>query len=819
MDISYNWLKDYLQTDLTNEQMSYILTDIGLEVEGIRRYESIKGGLEGICIGKVISCEKHPNADRLHITQVDVGENATLQIVCGAPNVAAGQSVVVARIGATLYPTEGEAFTIKKSKIREAISEGMICAEDELGIGSSHAGIMVLNDAPPCGMPAKEYFKIAVDTIFEIGLTPNRSDAASHLGVARDVLAYLKTHHPTTQRLRYPEITSFPTNTAPNPIQITIEDTEACPRYSGLCIADVTVKESPEWLKNRLNAINIRPINNIVDITQYILFEFGQPLHAFDANKIKGKKVIIKKLAEGTPFVTLDSIERKLTDKDLMICNDTEPMCIAGVMGGKDSGITAETKHVFLESAYFNPVSIRKTSKHHSLKTDASFRYERGCDPNITTYALQRAALLIQQIAGGSISTPTDVYPTPIKKKEVTLHYQRLNALIGKEIDRETVDKIILALEMKITAKTDDSICIAVPTNKPDVTREADVIEEFLRIYGYNHVETTNTFTYTPSTLKENPLIALKERISSYLSSNGFFEIMNNSLTKSEYADFDFINKQETISLLNPLSKDLQHMRQSLLFGGLESIVNNINHSNENLRLYEFGTIYNRNLHTTSDHSVVERYLHQTHLALFVTGKQHSESWQYKANDLDFYYLKNTIENVLSKANFDLKRFTCQSELTAGALCHVLNYAFDSQTILRIGEVNKDVLKHFGIKQNVYYADIDCDKLIALDIKKKVLFKELNKFPEVERDLALLLDKHITYKEVEALALKTERKLLKSVNLFDVYEGKNLDEGKKSYAVRFILSHPDKTLTNDEINQVMDKLIKAYQKELGASLR
>jgi phenylalanyl-tRNA synthetase beta chain len=399
------------------------------------------------------------------------------------------------------------------------------------------------------------------------------------------------------------------------------------------------------------------------------------------------------------------------------------------------------------------------------------------------------------------------------------LHYQRLNALIGKEIDRETVDKIILALEMKITAKTDDSICIAVPTNKPDVTREADVIEEFLRIYGYNHVEKTNTFTYTPSTLKENPLIALKERISSYLSSNGFFEIMNNSLTKSEYADFDFINKQETISLLNPLSKDLQHMRQSLLFGGLESIVNNINHSNENLRLYEFGTIYNRNLHTTSDHSVVERYLHQTHLALFVTGKQHSESWQYKANDLDFYYLKNTIENVLSKANFDLKRFTCQSELTAGALCHVLNYAFDSQTILRIGEVNKDVLKHFGIKQNVYYADIDCDKLIALDIKKKVLFKELNKFPEVERDLALLLDKHITYKEVEALAFKTERKLLKSVNLFDVYEGKNLDEGKKSYAVRFILSHPDKTLTNDEINQVMDKLIKAYQKELSANLR
>ncbi|OQA84493.1 MAG: Phenylalanine--tRNA ligase beta subunit [Bacteroidetes bacterium ADurb.Bin234] len=819
MDISYNWLKQYIQTDLQTSRMSEILTAVGLEVEGIRNYETIKGGLEGICIGKILHCEKHPNADRLHITKVDVGETNTLQIVCGASNVAAGQSVLVARIGATLYPAVGDPFTIKKSKIREVVSEGMICAEDELGLGNSHAGILVLPNNPTCGMPAKDYFKIETDTIFEIGLTPNRSDAASHIGVARDIVAYLNTHQTNKHTLQYPKTNAFPKNNPTNPIQITIEDTQACPRYTGLYIANVQVKESPDWLKNRLNAINIRPINNVVDITQYVLFELGQPLHAFDADKIKGNHVIIKKLTEGTPFITLDEIERKLTQNDLMICNANEPMCIAGIMGGKESGISFNTTHVFLESAYFNPVSIRKTSKHHALKTDASFRYERGCDPNITLHAIQRAALLIQELAGGTISTITDQYPNPIKEKEVTLNYQHLNSLIGKQIDKQTVNNVLQALEMKITTKTNDSINVTVPTNKPDVTREADVIEEFLRIYGYNNIEMKNTFTYTPSGLKESPLILLKENISTYLSNNGFNEIINNSLTKSEYAEFDFINKNETVSLLNPLSKDLQNMRQTLLFGGLESIVNNINHANENLRLYEFGTVYAKNPAKTATDNVVERYTHQTKLALFATGKQHKESWQFKAYDLDIFYLKNIILNVLNKNNFIINLFTLQTEPAAGALIHVLTYKYKDEPILSIGEVNKKTLKHFGIKQKVYYAEINCDKLIAINERKKVLFKELNKFPEVERDLALLLDKHITYQEVEKTAFKTEKKLLKSVNLFDVYEGKNLDEGKKSYAVRFILSHPDKTLTNDEINQVMDKLIKAYQKELGASLR
>lgn len=819
MDISYNWLKQYIQTDMQTSRMSEILTGVGLEVEGIRNYETVKGGLEGICIGKVIHCEKHPNADRLHITKVDVGENDTLQIVCGAPNVAAGQSVLVARIGATLYPTQGEPFTIKKSKIRDVVSEGMICAEDELGLGHSHAGILVLPDNPSCGMPAKDYFKIETDTIFEIGLTPNRSDAASHIGVARDIVAYLNTHQNDKYILQYPETKTFPKNTAPNPIRITIEDTQACPRYTGLYIANVQVKESPEWLKNRLNAINIRPINNVVDITQYILFELGQPLHAFDADKIKGNHVIIKKLSEGTPFITLDEIERKLTGNDLMICNTSEPMCIAGVMGGKESGISLNTTNVFLESAYFDPVNIRKTSKHHVLKTDASFRYERGCDPNITLYAIQRAALLIQELAGGNISSITDQYPIPIKEKEVILHYQRLNALIGKHIDKQTVDNVLQALEMKITTKTNDTLTLCIPTNKPDVYREADVIEEFLRIYGYNNIEMKSTFTYTPSGVKESPLIALKENISTYLSNNGFNEIINNSLTKSEYTTFDFINKQETVSLLNPLSKDLQNMRQTLLFGGLESIVNNINHANENLRLYEFGTVYKKNPDKTENDNVVERFAHQTQLALFATGKQQRESWQFKADDVDIFYLKNMILNILNKNNFIINLFSLQTEAAAGALIHVLTYKYKNETILSIGEVNKNLLKHFGIKQKVYYAEIDCDKLMAITERKKVLFKELNKFPEVERDLALLLDKKITYEEVEKLAFKTEKKLLKSVNLFDVYEGKNLDEGKKSYAVRFILSHPDKTLTNDEINQVMDKLIKTYEKELGASLR
>ena len=819
MDISYNWLKEYIDTDLDINSMAIILTGIGLEIEGIRTYESIQSGLEKVYIGKVISCEKHPNADRLHITTVDVGLPELLNIVCGAPNVAAGQHVVVATIGAILFPSDGEPITIKKSKIRDVMSEGMICAEDELGIGHSHAGIMVLNDNPAIGMPAKEYFNITTDTVFEIGLTPNRSDAASHIGVARDVAAYIKTHINNNISIHYPTIDRFPEQSFPNPIKITVEDTIACPRYSGLYIENVKVKESPNWLKTKLNTIGIRPINNIVDITQFVLFEMGQPLHAFDAKHVTGNHVIVKKAKKDTPFITLDGIERKLGENDLMICNAVEPMCIAGVMGGRDSGINESTTCVFLESAYFNLVNIRKTSKFHTLKTDASFRYERGCDPNITTFAIQRAALLIQELAGGNISQITDVYPQPIKEKEVTINYKRLNSLVGKNIDTKTVKQILTAIEMKILKENADSLIVSIPTNKVDVYREADVLEEFLRIYGYNNIEINNSFTYSPSTLSESPLIAFKEKTSSFLSHNGFYEIMNNSLTKNDYAAFEFIKKEEVISLLNPLSKDLQDMRQTLLFGGLESISHNINHSNFNLCLYEFGTVYNKDLNKKTNDSVVERFPHHNHLAIFVTGKQHEGSWQVKEQENDFYYLKNMILNVLQINNFSTQSFQTETIASSDAMINVLNFKRNQETIFRIGEINKQVLKYFGIKQNVYYVEVDCDKLLASTEKKKVVFKELNKFPEVHRDLALLIDKHITYEEIEKLAFKTGKQLIKSVNLFDVYEGKNLEEGKKSYAISFVISDTNKTLTNDEINAVMERLIVTYEKELGAKLR
>jgi len=819
MEISYNWLKEYINIDLGVEEISEILTGIGLEIEGIHTFESIKGGLKHVCIGKVITCEKHPNADRLHVTQVDIGQENLLQIVCGATNVAAGQHVVVACVGAALCPMDKEPLTIKKYKIRDVVSEGMICAEDELGISNSHAGIMVLSDCPQIGMPAQQYFNITTDTIFEIGLTPNRSDATSHLGVARDLVAYINTHYHEKISLNYPEVNDFPINTPKNIIQITIADTVACPRYTGLHIAGVEIEESPEWLKTKLNAIGIRPINNIVDITQFVLFEMGQPLHAFDANNIKGNHVIIRKVAKETPFLSLDGIERKLSENDLMICNEVEPMCIAGVMGGEDSGINEATTDVFLESAYFNPISIRKTSKYHGIKTDASFRFERGCDPNICIYALKRAALLIQKIAGGTISGITDIYPSIIKEKEVSLSYKRLNTLIGKEIEKKTVKEILTSLEMKILNETNENISIAIPTNKNDVTREADVIEEFLRIYGYNNIELKQNFSFTPSAIAESPLIALKENVSNYLSNNGFCEIMNNSLTKSEYTHFDFINKQESISLLNPLSKDLQNMRQTLLFGGLESIINNINRSNFNLRLFEFGSVYRKDCSKTKKNTVIERFPYHNHLALFVSGKQHEDSWQNKANDLDFFYVKNIVLNVLQKNNFNVNKFSLAIGKNEGAFQQVLTYTINNQTIITIGEVHPTVLKVFGIKQKVYSAEVDCDALINLSERKKIMFKELNKYPEVHRDLALLLDKHVTYEEVEKLAYKTAKPYLKAVNLFDVYEGKNLEEGKKSYAVSFVLSDTNKTLTNDEINAVMDRLITAYEKELQAKLR
>ncbi|MDR0604122.1 MAG: phenylalanine--tRNA ligase subunit beta [Bacteroidales bacterium] len=818
MKISYNWLKQYVKTNLTSEEVADLLTNCGLEVEAIELYESIKGGLEGLLIGKVISCEKHPDADRLSLTQVDIGQTKPLSIVCGAPNVQKGQYVVVAPIGVTLYPATGDVFKIKKTKIRGVESEGMICAEDEIGTGNSHDGIIVLSGEPLVGSLAADYFRVEKDIVFEIGLTPNRSDAASHIGVARDLAALLNVQQHQNIKLNYPTVDNFHTNGKQPSIHVHVKDTKACPRYTGLCITGVTVKESPLWLKNRLNAINVRPVNNIVDATQYVLFELGQPLHAFDADKITGESIIVKKAADQTPFITLDGIERKLSANDLMICNTAEPMCIAGVFGGKGSGITAESTNVFLESAYFAPAGIRQTAKYHGLKTDASFRYERGCDPNITIYAIKRAAILIQELAGGEISEITDCYPEPVTNRKITLNYAYLNRLIGKEIEKEMVKNVLASIELNRVSETDDDLTVSIPTNKVDVTRPADVVEEFLRIYGYNHIEVGEKFNYTRSFLPQSPLIAIQETISDYLSNNGFYQTINNSLTKIEYVEtFDFIDASQVISLLNPLSRDLQYMRQTLLFNSLENVIHNLNHGTTDIKLYEFGTVYCKNK-DVNEADVTKQFSEQNRLSICISGKIQAESWQEKQTDVNFYYLKNILQNVMNRLNIPLREFKTVTHVISGGMNNVLQYMYNDTPFVTIGTINDTLLKYFDIHQSVFYAEVDRDILGMLP-KKRPLYTELNRFPEVSRDLALLIDKKITYKELEDLAFKTEKKHLKSVNLFDVYEGKNIEESKKSYAIRFILFDKEKTLTNEEINRIMDKLIAAYQKEFDAKLR
>ena len=819
MKISYNWLKQYIDTDLDSQEVSNLLTNCGLEVESVDNFESVKGGLEGLIIGKVINTEKHPDADRLTVTQVDTGGEKPLNIVCGAPNVKTGQHVVVATIGTTLYPIEGEPFKIKKSKIRGIESEGMICAEDEIGLGQSHDGIMVLEDFPCVGTSAADYFKVEKDFIFEIGLTPNRSDAASHIGVARDLSALITINKQKNSKLNYPIVNNFCSNGEKSSITVRVEDVEACPRYTSLCISNIEVKESPDWLKNRLNAINVRPINNVVDVTQYVLFELGQPLHAFDADKIGEKQVIVKKTADKTPFTTLDGVERKLNKDDLMICDAEKPMCIAGVFGGEKSGVTSQTKNVFLESAYFSPVGIRKTAKYHGLKTDASFRFERGCDPNITVYAAKRAAMLIQELAGGELSEIDDFYPNPITKKEIVINKNYFSNLIGKEIENKIVNKILSAIEIEIVTESEHDLTVRIPTNKPDVTRPADVVEEFLRIYGYNNIEIGEKFNYSMSFLPQSPLIDIQEKMSDYLSNNGFYEAMNNSLTKTEYAEnFDFINASQTVTLLNPLSKDLQNMCQTLLFNSLENIIHNINHGTTDIKLYEFGTIYSKNTPSDKKEDVIKQFSEQKRLSICVTGKIQSESWQIKQTDVDFYYLKNIVQNAINRVNISLQDFNTTTTSSLDAMENVLQYFHNDIPFITIGKINDKLLKFFDIHQSVFYAEVNCDLLKNFP-KKRIIYTELNRFPEVSRDLALLVDKQTTYKEIEDLAFKTEKKQLKSVNLFDAYEGKNIEEGKKSYAVRFILFNKEKTLTNNEINHIMDRLIAAYQKELGAVIR
>jgi phenylalanyl-tRNA synthetase beta chain len=813
MKISYNWLKNYVSTDLPAEEVARLLTDAGLEVESVEKHESVKGGLEGIVIGEVKTCAKHPGADRLSVTTVDVGQGEPLHIVCGAPNVAAGQKVVVALVGAKLYPSEGEPFEIKKSKIRGEASEGMICAEDEIGLGTSHAGIMVLNEDAKVGTPAKQYFKLEEDHILEIGLTPNRADAASHIGVARDLVAILQ-NAGQEAKLDLPSVNEFETTNNDKQIDVVIEDAKACPRYSGVTISGVTVKESPAWLKNRLLSIGLRPINNVVDVTNFVLHELGQPLHAFDADKITGNKVIVKKLAKGTKFLTLDGVERELSGEDLMICNgNQEGMCIAGVFGGAKSGVTEETKNIFLESAYFNSVTIRKTSRYHGLKTDASFRFERGTDPNITVYALQRAALLIAGVAGGKLSSEVvDVYPNPVEPFIVPFSYKNCDRLVGKHIERSKIRKIITSLGIEVRNEGSEGMQLAVPPYKVDVHREVDVIEEVLRIYGYNNIEDPSSLrssiSYAPNPDKEQ----LQNTVSDLLSYSGFNELMSLSLTKGDYvANMSSFNRENNVNILNPLSSDLNVLRQTLLFSGLEAIVYNQNRKSSDLRLYEFGNVYK--YHEGAD----KPYFENQRLALFTTGRKHPESWNTKSEEEDFYRLKGYVQNVLARLGLtSLKLEELQpNDIFSGGLA----YDKGKNRIVEFGKVSRALLKRMDISQDVYFADMDWDAVIRLAAGNKVQYREVSKFPAVRRDLALMLNREVKFRDIEQLAYQSERNLLKEVNLFDVYEGDKLEKGKKSYAVSFILQDENATLTDKQIEKIMEKLTKTFSEKLGATLR
>ncbi len=817
MKISYNQLKQYFDTkiNINPEDLAEILTDIGLETEGTEKFESIKGGMEGLVIGEVKTCEKHPNADKLSITTVDIGTGELLSIVCGAPNVAAGQKVVVATVGTKLYFNDNE-IKIKKGKIRGEISEGMICAEDEIGIGTSHDGIIVLPDNTETGTQAKDYFKIEKDTIFEIGLTPNRADGASHIGVARDLVAYFK-YHGKNINLKKPDTGKFKTDNTNLTIPVKIENTEACKRYAGVTVSGITVKESPDWLKNRLKAIGLQPINNIVDITNFVLHETGQPLHAFDADKITGNQVIIKTLPEGTPFVTLDEEERKLHKDDLMICNTKEPMCIAGVFGGAESGVTDNTKNIFLESAYFNPVYIRKTSKRHALQTDASFRFERGVDPNNVIYALKRAAVLIKEIAGGEISSEIiDIYPEKIENFKVEVKYSHIDRLTGKKIDREDIDRILTALEIKILKKDGDKINLEVPSYRVDVTREADIIEEILRIYGYNNIESPNSVKSTLSYAPKPDTDKLRNKISEYLSSLGFSEAMSNSLTKeSYYTDTEIFDSQKSVKILNALSTDLNVLRQDLIFGSLEAVIRNINRKTGNIKLYEFGNIYRYD--KKENNTPLNSYKEEQRLAVTISGNKNKINWNTSENPTDFYYLKSKVSGILNRLNFP-EAILKQEESKNPVFAYGLKYIYKNKILADFGRISNKLLSVFDIEQDVFFADIHWNTIIK-NLPETPKFKEIPKYPAVKRDLALLLNKNIKFAQIQELAYKTERKLLKNVFVFDVFEDKKLGDNKKSYAISFIIQDETKTLKDKQIDKIMKKLQYTFEKELGAELR
>lgn len=819
MNISYNWLKKYININLSAEETGKILTSIGLEVGGIEEVQTVKGGLEGLVIGEVLTCEAHENSDHLHVTAVNTGSGEPLQIVCGAPNVAAGQKVVVATVGTKLYAGD-ESFTIKRSKIRGVESCGMLCAEDEIGIGTSHDGIIVLPLDAQVGTLAKDYYGIKNDYLIEVDITPNRIDAASHYGVARDLAAYFAIKNPEI-KLTKPEVDAFKVQSNKLNIPVIVENTEACPRYSAVTISNVTVSESPAWLKDALSIIGLRPINNVVDVTNFVLHEMGQPLHAFDADKIQGKQVRVRTMPEGTPFTTLDGVERKLNAADLMICDEEKPMCIGGVFGGHDSGVTEQTTNIFLESAYFNPVSIRKTARRHGLNTDASFRFERGCDPANTIYILKRCALLIQEVAGGEISSEiVDIYPNDIKPFDVEVSVQKINSLIGKTIGRENIEKILQALEMKIIRSDAEGLSLQVPSYRVDVQRDVDVIEDILRIYGYNNVEIGETLKSTLSYSSRPNSFELQNLIAEQLTAQGFNEIMNNSLTKGAYYEgLSTFPAKQSVKILNPLSSDLNVMRQSLLFGGLESIAYNINRKHADLKLYEFGNCYQYNAENKKEGETLAAYSEDFHLGIWVTGQQHASSWAIADHKSSFYELKAYVDNILRRmgvSNEKLNIIEHQDDLYSDALIIQTN---GGKQLAILGIVHPKIRKIADIDQEVFFADLQWNNLLKEIKKHKVQFSDIPRYPEVKRDLALLLDKDISFALIEKIAYESERKLLKKVSLFDVYEGKNLDAGKKSYAVSFILQDETKTLTDTQIDAIMKKLQNNFETKLGAKLR
>ncbi len=806
MKISYNWLKQFLKIDAPSEEVSNILTDLGLEVEMVEKYQSVKGGLEGVVVGHVLTCEKHPDADRLKITTVDLGTGTPVQIVCGASNVAAGQKVPVATIGTKLFDKEGEAFEIKKGKIRGQESHGMICAEDELGLGTSHDGIMILDEKLAPGTPAAKVFNIENDEVFEIGLTPNRADAMSHMGVARDLRAGLLQRNASLELIT-PSVSSFKIDKRTLKIDVNVADSKLVPHYCGVTISGITIKESPSWLQNRLKAIGLTPKNNVIDVTNYVLHELGQPLHAFDASQIIGK-INVKTVATGTKFITLDGIERTLHEEDIMICDENEPLCIAGVFGGKNSGVSESTTAIFLESAYFNPVAIRKTAKRHGLSTDASFRFERGIDPEITEYALKRAALLILEVAGGEITSDVvDIYPKKLEGFSVFLNYEKTFKLIGQELPKETIKKIVSTLDIKVNSTSDAGLGLQIPAYRVDVQREVDVIEEILRVYGYNNIHIPDKLTATISNSPRTEDYKVQNVIANQLNSLGFHEMMANSLTTPEYIKLsEQLKEEHNVKILNPLSNDLSTMRQSMLFSGLEAISYNINRKSSDLKLFEFGKSY-RNL--------VNGYSEKKHLTLFTTGNRTEETWTNAQKPTDFFLFKGYVTTVLSRLGIDSIQNT---PVSSDVFAEGIGFALGKDILVEMGTVKKSITKHFDIKQEVFYAEFQWDLILKV-ISNKIKFTPIPKYPEVRRDFALLVDANVSFESIYKIAIQTEKSLLKNINLFDVYEGKNLPEGKKSYAVSFTIQDTTKTLTDTQIDNIMSKLQTNFESELGAQLR